>query len=99
MQVISAGREIDIDESIERYSLKENKSIIDNRSRSKAQYLVDKFKQHGCYDAEDSFYFFIKCFRRIPERRIWDIFAIATGSSRIYSPIKYFIRACCNEMK
>lgn len=99
MQVISVGREIEIDESINRYSLKENESIIDNRLRSKAQYLVDKFKRFGCYDADDSFYFFVKCFKLIPEDRIWYIYEIATESPRIHSPIKYFIRACDNEMK
>lgn len=84
----------------ERYFLKENKryKTLNVGPYAQAQYLVGKFEKIGCSDASNCFRYFVKCFKTLPESMIWDIFETATHSSKIRSPIKYFIGACRNQM-
>ena len=77
--------------------LKENKRY--NNVTYRAQYLVDKFTKLGCTDANNCYYFFIKCFNNLSEETIWSLFENATRNPKINSPIKYFIGACRNQMR
>jgi hypothetical protein len=85
--------------NVKRYSfLKEKKRYKNVKRCSKAQYLVDKFKKAGCEDADNCYYYFVKCFNELPESTIWNIFETATSKNGVKSPIKYFIGACRNQM-
>ena len=89
---------------IDRISRKSNRLSIksiggrSSEKERKAQYLVEKFERVGCSDAMTSYWFFVKCFSRISEDKIWSIFEKATSDPKIHSSIKYFIRACYNLM-
>lgn len=85
--------------NVKRYSfLKEKKRFKNVKRSSKAQYLVDKFKKVGCKDAENCYYYFVKCFNTLPENTIWSIYETSISKEGIKSPIKYFIGACRNQM-
>lgn len=75
-----------------------NKETLNVKRCGKAQHLVDKFKKVGCKDADNCYYYFIKCFNSLPESTIWNIYETATTKTGIKSPIKYFIGACRNQM-
>lgn len=49
------------------------------------------------FNAPNSRNFFLKCAWRLPEQFIWSAYE-ATKREDIKSPIKYFVRACSNEM-
>lgn len=78
--------------------LKENQRYKNVKRCGKAQYLVDKFEKAGCKDAGNCYYYFVKCFKYLPENTVWSIYETATTKSGIKSPIKYFIGACRNQM-
>ena len=85
--------------NVKRYSfLKEKKRYNNVKRCSKAQHLVDKFKSRGCKDADNCYYYFVKCFNSLSEDTIWSIYETATTKKDIKSPIKYFIGACRNQM-
>ena len=75
-----------------------NVNVRKKGNYQKADYLVKKFMKNGCDDADNCYFFFVKCFSELPENTIWMIFEKATGSARVKSPIKYFIGACRNLM-
>ncbi len=79
--------------------LKENQRYKNVKRSGKAQYLVEKFKKVGCIDADNCYFYFVKCFQTLPENTIWSIYETATTRSGIKSPIKYFIGACRNQMQ
>lgn len=62
------------------------------------EFLVQKFEQLGCSDAQNCYFFFKKCFSHLSEATIWGIFENATHNPEVKSPIKYFIGACRNQM-
>ena len=81
-------------------SQKINKRLnVRNVATNKAQYLVDKFKRNGYSDADGCYFFFVKCFSKLPENTIWSIYEKATTTPGIRSSIKYFIGACRNQMR
>ena len=85
---------------IDKFSLRTNRLSIRNRREAerKAQFLVEKFERLGSEDAMTSYWFFVKCFQRLSEDAIWSLFERVTNDSGIKSPIKYFIKSCCNLM-
>lgn len=62
------------------------------------EYLIEKFKDLGCNDADKCYFFFKKCFNNLSEDVIWGIYENAAHNKTIKSPIKYFIAACRNQM-
>ena len=79
-------------------SSKKNNVKRYNVNGDKAKYLVEKFERSGCNDADNCYFFFIKCFNNLSEDTIWSIFEASTRNPRIKAPIKYFIGACRNQM-
>ena len=84
--------------NVKRYFNKENKRYKNVKRCEKAQYLVDKFRKAGCEDADNCYFYFVKCFNNLPEDTIWGIYETATSKKGIESSIKYFIGACRNQM-
>lgn len=84
-----------------KFSKKTKRSNVYNVSRSnqaKARHLVEKFEREGYMDAENCYFFFVKCFSKLSEDTIWSIFEKSTTTPGIRSKIKYFIGACRNQM-
>lgn len=75
-----------------------NKRTFNVNESAKAKYLVEKFEKIGCEDAGGCYYYFIKCFKTLPECVIWNIFEGAVSNPNVKSKIKYFIGACRNQM-
>lgn len=80
------------------FSSKEEKRSLNVNYCKKARYLTDKFQSLGYSDANNSYNFFVKCFKTLSENTVWDIYENATNNPNIKSGIRYFIAACRNQM-